>query len=55
MNTIEMSQERYEELLRKEAMLGIVEKFHAKSSGYSFHDVVGYLFSELKVSANEEA
>ena len=45
---VEMSQERYDELLRKEALLEIIEKFHGKTTGYSFHDVIGYLLAELK-------
>jgi hypothetical protein len=48
MITVELSQERYDELLRKEALLEIIERFYAKTTDYSFRDVVGYLFAELK-------
>ena len=47
---VEMRQERYDELLRKEAMLDTIVKLHKKTTGYGFHDVVGYL---LDVSARE--
>lgn len=55
MKTVEIDQNRYDELLRKEAMLEAVERLYAKTTGYSFHEVVGYLFSEIRVSANEKA
>ena len=42
---IDVSQKRYDELLRKEAMLDNIVRLHSKTTGYSFHEVVGYLFS----------
>ena len=51
--TVEVDQQRYEELLHHEAMLEIIKKCHRKTSGYSFHDVVGFLFSELEVKQCE--
>ena len=38
-----VNQNRYDELLAKEAMLNNIEKLHKKTTSYSFHDVVGYL------------
>lgn len=42
---VEVSQARYDELLRKEAMLDTIKKLHGKTSDYLFRDVVGYLFN----------
>ena len=42
---VEVSQARYDELLRKEAMLGTIKTLHGKVSDYAFRDVVGYLFN----------
>ena len=41
--TVEIRQERYDELLRKEAMMDNIERLHKKTTGYGFHDIVGYL------------
>ena len=54
--TIAVDAKRYEELLRKETTLEIVKVFHEKTSGYSFHDVVGHLLktsADITVSADE--
>ena len=57
--TVEVNQTRYDELVRKEAMLDNIVRLHKKTTGYSFHEVVGYLFnSEVEftpttVSADE--
>jgi hypothetical protein len=40
-----VSQTRYDELVRKEAMLDNIKLLHGKTTGYAFHDVVGYLFN----------
>lgn len=42
---VEVNQARYDELLRKEAMLDNIVRLHSKTTGYSFHEVVGYLFN----------
>ena len=62
MNTIEYApvsvtvrQDRYEELLHKEAMLDSIVKLHSKMSDYVFRDAVGYLFGVEKVKADEKA
>ena len=47
--TVEVDQDRYDELLHKEAMLDTIAKIHGRTSGFSFHDVVGHL-----ISANSE-
>ena len=46
--TVEVNQSRYDELLHKEAMLDTIVKIHGRTSGFSFHDVVGHLFAEQK-------
>ena len=38
-----VKQERYDELLHKETILDAIIRLHGKTTGYSFHDVVGYL------------
>ena len=43
--TVEVTQRRYDELLRKESMLDTIKKLHGKTSDYVFRDVVGFLFS----------
>lgn len=43
--TVEVNQDRYDELVRKEAMLDNIVRLHGKTTGYSFHEVVGYLFN----------
>lgn len=53
---VEVSQARYDELLRKEAMLDTIKKLHGKVSDYAFRDVVGYLFNsevEFKPAAEK--
>ena len=44
---VTLSQERYDELLYKEAMLDNIERLHKKTTGYGFHDVVGYLLDAV--------
>lgn len=44
--TVVVEQDRYDELLHKEATLEAIVKFHERTSGFSFHDVVGYLLQE---------
>lgn len=51
-NVVAVNQSRYDELLRKEAMLENIVRLHGKTTGYSFHEVVGYL---LKATAEENA
>lgn len=40
---IGVQQDRYDELLRKEAMLEAIVKLHGRMSDYVFRDAVGYL------------
>ena len=41
--------DRYDELLRKETVLTAIEGIHKRTSGYSFHEVVGFLLkNEVK-------
>lgn len=42
---IQIENKRYDELLRKEAMLDTIKRLHGKTSDYLFRDVVGYLFN----------
>ena len=42
---VEVNQDRYDELLRKEALLETIEKLHGRMSDYVFRDAVGYLFN----------
>ena len=50
--TVEVKQERYDELLRKETVLTAIESIHRRTSGYSFHEVVGFLI-KTEVKADE--
>ena len=42
-DVIGVQQDRYDELIRKEALLDTIKRLHGKSSSLSFHDVVGHL------------
>ncbi len=48
---IEVKQARYDELLRKEALLDTIEKLHGRMTEYVFRDAVGYL---LQASGNND-
>lgn len=48
---VEVRQDRYDELLHKEAMLENIEKLHGRMSDYVFRDAVGFL---LKTAPVEE-
>ena len=50
-NPIVVTRNRYDELLRKEAMLETIEKLHGRMTEYVFRDAVGYL---LKPAPAEE-
>ena len=41
--TVEVNQERYEELLHKEALLEAIVKLHGRMSDYIFRDAIGLL------------
>jgi hypothetical protein len=43
---VEVRQDRYDELLHKEAMLENIEKLHGRMSDYVFRDAVGYLIKK---------
>lgn len=51
-STVEVDQNRYDELLHKEEQLNTIKRLYTELSSYSFHDVVGHLF---KVDAVVEA
>ena len=51
--TVEVNQERYEELLHKEAMLDAVAKLHGRMSDYVFRDAIGFLLKSDAVKGNE--
>ena len=50
-NTIEVNQERYDELLRKEATLENIQRLYNHLSDYVFRDAVGHL---LKTEAKAD-
>lgn len=41
--TVEVNQDRYDELLHKEATLENIEKLYDRMSEYAFRDAVGFL------------
>ena len=52
MTFVELERERYDELVRKETVLTAIESIHKRTSGYSFHEVVGFLLkNEVKADA----
>lgn len=47
--TVEVNQERYDELLHKEAMLDSIKKLYDRMSDYAFRDAIGHLLkTEVK-------
>ena len=44
-DVVPVSQNRYDELLRKEALLDTIEKLHGRMTEYVFRDAVGYLLN----------
>ena len=48
---VEVRQDRYDDLLHKEALLENIERLHGKLSDYVFRDAVGFL---LKTAPVEE-
>ena len=50
-----VDQNRYDELLHKEALLETIIKLHGRMSDYAFRDAVGYMFKAEKVQGDEEA
>ena len=51
---ITVAQARYDELLRKEALLDTIEKLHGRMTEYVFRDAVGYLLQSA-VMNDEQA
>lgn len=49
--TVEVNQDRYDELLHKEALLESVERLHDRMSDYAFRDAIGHL---LKTEAKAD-
>lgn len=52
--TVEVRQDRYDELVRKEALLETIQKLHKNMTDYGFHDAVGYLFKAVKKENADE-
>lgn len=50
--TVEVNQERYDELLHKEAMLDSIKKLYDRMSDYAFRDAIGHLL-KTEVKADE--
>lgn len=50
---VTVDQARYDELVRKEAMLDAIVKLHGKLSDYVFRDAVGFLLKSDVGEANE--
>jgi hypothetical protein len=49
---VEVRQDRYDELLHKEAMLENIQKLHGRMSDYVFRDAVGFLLKTAPVEEN---
>ena len=47
--------DRYDGLLRKEALLETIEKLHGKTSEYLFRDVVGYLLQSAVMNHEQNS
>lgn len=43
---VRVEQERYDELLRKEALFDSVVRIHKQTTSFSFHDIIGHLIRE---------
>ena len=50
---VTVDQVRYDELVRKEAMLDAIVKLHGRMSDYVFRDAVGFLLKSDAGEANE--
>ena len=53
-NPIVVGRNRYDELLRKEAMLETIEKLHGRMTEYVFRDAVGYLLKPAIIESDED-
>lgn len=53
-NAVIVNQDRYDELLHKEALLDTVMKLHDRMTDYAFRDAVGHLFKTDKGKKDEE-
>ena len=51
---VPVSQSRYDELLRKEALLDTIEKLHGRMTEFVFRDAVGYLLHTAPVAREED-
>ena len=54
--TVEVNQERYDELLHKETLLESVKMLHSRMTDYAFRDAVGHLLKtpvDVKVNTDE--
>lgn len=52
--TVEVNQERYDELLHKEALLETIEKLYDRTSDFVFRDAVGHLFHTVAVEVKAD-
>lgn len=51
---VAVDQERYDELLHKEALLAYIGRLHSRMSDYLFRDAIGHLLNTEMVQANEQ-
>ncbi len=54
MTFVELERERYDELVRKEALLDTIRKLHWRMSDYAFRDVVGHLLKTAEMESADE-
>ena len=52
---VEVKQERYDELLHKEALLDSIKKLHDRMTDYAVRDAVGHLLKTDAIKKHEEA
>ena len=50
---VTVEQDRYDELLHKEATLENIERLYYKMTDYAFKDAVGHLLKTTKAEVNE--
>ena len=52
-NDVIVNQERYDELLHKEALLETIERLHDRMTDYAFRDAIGHLLKTETVKNDE--
>lgn len=53
-NPVIVERDRYDELLRKEALLDTIVKLHGRMTEYVFRDAVGYLLKPAPAEGKED-